>query len=117
VEQARANQAAWRAKYPLFGTSSALDLSCATWPGKRDPYPTGPATGAPPILVIGTTGDPATPYEHAAALAKMLGVGTLLTWQGEGHTAYPETRCVTAAVNTYLIEAKPPADGTVCPPR
>ena len=115
VDRVRALQSEWRTKYPLFGASLALNLICAQWPGKRDPYPTGPAVGAPPIVVIGTLGDPATPYEQAPALAKMLGVGTLVTWQGEGHTAYPKTRCVTDAVNRYLIDQKVPPDNLTCP--
>jgi pimeloyl-ACP methyl ester carboxylesterase len=115
VERIRTLQAQWRAKYPLFGASLALNLVCAQWPGKHDPYPTGPATGAPPILVVGTTGDPATPYEQTPALAKMLGVGRVLTWKGEGHTAYPKTRCVTEAVNRYLVDLKVPSDGLTCP--
>jgi pimeloyl-ACP methyl ester carboxylesterase len=117
IEQLRALQGEWRVKYPLFGASSALNLICAQWPGKRDPYPTGAASGAPPIVVVGTTGDPATPYEQTPRLAKMLGVGVVLTWQGEGHTAYPQTRCITEAVNQYLINLRPPAEGTTCPVR
>jgi pimeloyl-ACP methyl ester carboxylesterase len=115
VNTLRTLQNQWRQKYPLFGPSSALDLVCAQWPGKRDPYPTGKAQGAPPILVVGTTGDPATPYEQTPKLAAMLGVGTVLTWQGEGHTAYPQTRCITQAVNKYLIDLTVPAKGTTCP--
>ncbi|MER7005053.1 alpha/beta hydrolase [Dactylosporangium sp. NPDC000555] len=114
VEQSRTLQSQWRAKYPLFGGALALNLICAQWPGKRDPYPTGPAKGSAPILVIGTLGDPATPYEQAPALAKMLGVGTLLTWKGEGHTAYPQTGCIIDAVNRYLIDLKVPPAGTTC---
>jgi pimeloyl-ACP methyl ester carboxylesterase len=114
VEQARALQSQWREKYPLFGGALALNLICAQWPGKRDPYPTGTATGSAPIVVIGTIGDPATPYEQAPALAKMLGVGTLVTWKGEGHTAYPQTGCIIDAVNRYLIDLKVPAAGTTC---
>jgi pimeloyl-ACP methyl ester carboxylesterase len=114
VEQDRALQSQWRQKYPLFGGALALNLICAQWPGKRDPYPTGPATGSAPIVVIGTIGDPATPYEQAPALAKMLGVGTLVTWKGEGHTAYPQTGCIIDAVNRYLIDLKVPAAGTTC---
>lgn len=118
VAQVRTLQAQWRERYPLFGAPLATGLlTCALWPGKRDPYPTGPATGAPPILVVGTTGDPATPYEQTPKLAEMLGAGVVLTWQGEGHTAYPETRCVTAAVNAYLIDLRPPAPGQTCPAR
>ena len=116
--QVRPLQADWRSRYPLFGAQSALSLLvCAQWPGKRDPYPTGAATGAPPIVVVGTTGDPATPYEQTARLASLLGVGVVLTWQGEGHTAYPQTRCVVEAVDRYLIDLAAPAAGTTCPPR
>jgi pimeloyl-ACP methyl ester carboxylesterase len=118
IEQVRRLQGEWRAKYPLFGAQSATALLiCAQWPGKRDPYPTGPARGAPPIVVIGTTGDPATPYEQTQRLASELGVGVVLTWRGEGHTAYPQTRCVNEAVGRYLVDLVPPAAGTTCPPR
>jgi pimeloyl-ACP methyl ester carboxylesterase len=115
VDKLRSLQTEWRKKYPLFGASTALDLVCAQWPGKRDPYPAGAAKGAPPIVVVGTTGDPATPYEQTPKLANMLGVGVVLTWQGEGHTAYPQTRCITNAVNRYLIDLTVPAKGTTCP--
>jgi len=117
VEEARRLQSEWRVKYPLFGASLALNLICAQWPGKRDPYPTGKADGAPPILVVGTKGDPATPYEQTPALANMLGVGVVLTWDGEGHTAYPQTRCITSAVNEYLINLTVPPVGQTCPAR
>jgi pimeloyl-ACP methyl ester carboxylesterase len=117
VEEARRLQGEWRVKYPLFGASSALNLVCAQWPGKHDPYPAGKAEGAPPILVVGTKGDPATPYEQTPALANMLGVGVVLTWDGEGHTAYPETRCINNAVNEYLINLTVPPAGQTCPAR
>jgi pimeloyl-ACP methyl ester carboxylesterase len=117
VEEARRLQGEWRTKYPLFGASAALNLICAQWPGKRDPYPTGKADGSPAILVVGTKGDPATPYEQTPALANMLGVGVVLTWDGEGHTAYPQTRCITNAVNEYLINLTVPPVGQTCPAR
>jgi pimeloyl-ACP methyl ester carboxylesterase len=115
LDRMRALQSEWRSRYPLFGASLSLNLLCGQWPGKRDPFPTGAATGAPPIVVVGTTGDPATPYEQTAKLAKMLGVGRVLTWDGEGHTAYPQTRCIADAVDRYLIQLQPPAEGTTCP--
>ncbi|HEY2673371.1 MAG TPA: alpha/beta hydrolase [Rugosimonospora sp.] len=116
IDQARALQSQWRTKYPIFGTQMALGLiSCAVWPAKRDPYPTGKAVGAPPIVVIGTTNDPATPYEQTAKLAGMLGVGQVLTWQGEGHTAYPQTECIRQAVDGYLTNLTVPAAGLTCP--
>ncbi|MFG1888250.1 alpha/beta hydrolase [Micromonospora sp. NPDC049051] len=117
-ERIRQLQSQWRAQYPLFGPSLAVGmLSCTEWPGGRDPYPTGRADGAPPILVVGTTGDPATPYEQTGALAAMLGVGRVLTWEGEGHTAYPQTSCITEAVDGYLIDLTVPREGLRCPAR
>jgi pimeloyl-ACP methyl ester carboxylesterase len=116
VAKIRDLQNQWRQKYPLFGTSLAVGLlTCMSWPAPRDPYPVGPATGAPPIVVVGTVGDPATPYENTGDLAKMLGVGRVLTWEGEGHTAYPKSACITAAINAYLIDLTVPAEGTRCP--
>jgi pimeloyl-ACP methyl ester carboxylesterase len=118
VAQVRSYQGAWRSLYPLFGAPLATGmLSCAVgeWPGGADPYPTGAATGAPPIVVVGTTGDPATPYAQTQRLADMLGIGHVLTWQGEGHTAYPQTPCITDAVDAYLIGLTVPAAGKTCP--
>jgi pimeloyl-ACP methyl ester carboxylesterase len=117
IAQARALQVDWRVRYPLFGTFMAVGLvSCAVWPARRDPYPTGKAVGAPPIVVIGTTNDPATPYEQTTKLADMLGVGQVLTWQGEGHTAYPQTDCLRRAVDGYLVRLTLPPKGATCPP-
>jgi pimeloyl-ACP methyl ester carboxylesterase len=116
VAEIRKLQASWRVKYPIFGPALAVGmLPCTFWPGERDPYPVGQAKGAPPIVVVGTTGDPATPYENTARLARMLGVGTVLTWEGEGHTAYPSTPCIVAAVDAYLIDLTVPKAGLRCP--
>ena len=102
---------------PQFGASLAWSgLTCAYWPVK----PTGmqhtiPAKGAGPILVVGTTRDPATPYAWAQGLAAQLESGTLLTYNGDGHTAYARgDQCIDSAVNTYLLTDRPPAKGTVC---
>jgi pimeloyl-ACP methyl ester carboxylesterase len=117
VPEVRGLQQDLRQRYPLFGAPLAMGLlGCALWPGGDDPYPTGPAEGAPPILVVGTLGDPATPYESTARLADLLGVGVVLTWEGEGHTAYPGTDCVNDAVDAYLIDLEVPAGGATCPP-
>jgi pimeloyl-ACP methyl ester carboxylesterase len=117
VDQIRSLQSQWRAKYPLFGAPLATGLlNCAEWPATKDPYPTGKAVGAPPIVVVGTTGDPATPYASTAKLANMLGVGHVITWQGEGHTATLSSPCIQAAVDKYLINLTVPADGFTCPP-
>ncbi|MFI6340831.1 alpha/beta hydrolase [Streptomyces sp. NPDC050535] len=109
----------FRKASPLFGESMAWSLlNCADWkvgPGSSPTVEAG-AKGAAPIVVVGTTGDPATPYEGAHRMAEELGedVGVEVTYRGDGHGAYPGSACVTAAVNGYLLNGKVPADGTVC---
>jgi pimeloyl-ACP methyl ester carboxylesterase len=101
---------------PRFGGPIANEmLPCAFWPVPPDDV-TGPvrAEGSPPILVIGTTGDPATPIEQAQAVAAGLADGHLLVYDGEGHTAYGQSSCVDDAVAAYLLDGTLPADGTVC---
>lgn len=90
-------------------------LSCSGWPyaGVNDRGPVVGA-GAAPIVVIGTTGDPATPYESAVILADQLESGVLLSYEGEGHTAYGNDACVNEAVETYFLDGVPPAEGTFC---
>jgi predicted alpha/beta hydrolase family esterase len=72
------------------------------------------ATGAPPIVVVGSTGDPATPYDWAVSLAKELDSGVLITRTGEGHTGYQASLCVQANVDAYLLDLKVPKDGLSC---
>ena len=68
--------------------------------------------GAPPILVVGNTRDPATPFRWAKALARDLKSGVLLAWNGDGHTAYMMgSSCIDSAVDKYLISLVPPATG------
>jgi len=76
------------------------------------------AAGAPPILVVGTTHDPATPYAWSQALAAALDSGVLVTLDADGHTAVPaRNACIAALVEAYLIDLAAPADGTTCRPR
>lgn len=89
---------------------------CAQWFGHADRAP-APARSATtqPILVIGTTFDPATPYPWAQALSRQLATATLLTFRGDGHTAYGgNSRCIDTAVDAYLLTGAPPPAGTVC---
>ena len=102
---------------PLFGASIVWgNLPCAYWPVAAAPPVAVKAAGAAPILVVGTTRDPATPYRSAQALAADLSSGVLLGWNGDGHTAYGEgSSCVDTIVNAYLISLKVPRSGTLCP--
>lgn len=73
------------------------------------------ADGAAPIVVIGTTRDPATPYEEAVAMAEQLESGVLLSRDGDGHTGYNQgNACIDAAVHAYFIDGTVPDDGTEC---
>jgi hypothetical protein len=73
------------------------------------------AEGAAPIVVLGTTRDPATPYEEAVALADELESGVLVSRDGDGHTAYNKGNdCIDVAVEDYLIEGTVPEDGLEC---
>ncbi|MGW2704377.1 alpha/beta hydrolase [Streptomyces sp. NPDC001340] len=105
---------------PVFGDFLGWDTAgwCHDWPvpGQYDTPEVG-APGAAPILLVGNTGDPATPYEGARRMADELGkgVGVELTWKGEGHGAYGNgSDCVDSAVNAYLLDGTIPKDGTVC---
>jgi pimeloyl-ACP methyl ester carboxylesterase len=79
-----------------------------------DPIRIGPAAGAAPILVIGTTGDPATPYEWAVELADALESAVLFTVEAEGHTAFLDVECVNPVVVAYLVDLEVPDEGASC---
>ncbi|MDK1476293.1 alpha/beta hydrolase [Streptomyces sp. 549] len=121
LDDIRERLPAFRAASPVFGEMSAWGLAmCHGWPveGESD-HPEVGAEGAAPIVVIGNTGDPATPYEGAAAMARGLGSGVAvqLTYEGEGHGAYNSgDACVQRAVNVYLLDGDVPKDGTTCTP-
>ena len=99
-----------------FGAGIANELApCGAWPVD----PTGPladvtAPDAPPILVIGNTGDQATPYENSVEIAGELDRAALLSLDGTGHLSYSRSGCVRSAADQYLIELELPTDGAVC---
>ncbi|MEV7013493.1 alpha/beta fold hydrolase [Streptosporangium sp. NPDC051022] len=101
---------------PLFG-GIGMGSICAVWPvpGSNEARKID-ATGSAPIVVIGGTGDPATPYEWAPRLTSQLKTGVLVTYKGEGHGAYLSgDACVKKMTDGYLLDGKVPANGTVCP--
>ena len=114
----------WAAQYeqakreaPVFADSAVgMDLVCSVWGHNGTRKPTQiHARGAAPILVVGTTGDPATPYAWSKSLAEQLDSGQLLTWEGNGHTAYGgDASCVNDAVDAYLISGTMPKKGLTC---
>lgn len=102
---------------PRFGRFAALSsMICAFWkvPVRGSLKPVK-AMGSAPILVVGTTRDPATPYVWAQSLAKQLEKGVLLTFDGDGHTAFlTRNACIRAVVTPYLVDLLVPKAGTTC---
>ena len=117
VEEIEDGVAEFEEASPTFGSFLALgDLTCAQWPAEpeSEPAPVS-ADGAEPILVVGTTGDPATPYEWAESLAEQLSSGVLLTYEGAVHTAYRSgSSCVDERVDAYLLGDETPQQGETC---
>jgi pimeloyl-ACP methyl ester carboxylesterase len=101
---------------PHFGEALVTDyLRCVDWPVPPDPLTPVVAKGAPPILVVSTTGDPATPYQAGVDVAKRLESGALLTNDGEGHGGViGGSACVTGHFRDYLVDLTVPKDGTTC---
>jgi len=107
---------------PLVGGPFAYDdyghveTACTLWPYPPKPKPENfDAAGADPILVIGTTNDPATPYSWAVSLADQLSSGVLVTYNGEGHTAYGRSNdCITSTVDEYFINGTVPTSDPDC---
>ena len=102
---------------PVFGRFIAWgSLGCRDWPVPPVSEPHAiTAKGAKPILVVGTTRDPATPYRWAVSAAKQFESGRLLTYVGDGHTAYRRgSDCIDDAVDAYLLRGSLPAEGTRC---
>lgn len=113
----RANAAELLTASPTLGKYLAYGaVTCENW---KFP-PTGKpgvikAAGAAPIMIIGTTGDPATPYEWSVALAEQLESASLVTFEGHGHTAYGRSNeCISNAVESYFLDGKIPSDGLTC---
>ncbi|WP_432944493.1 alpha/beta hydrolase [Kribbella sp. CA-253562] len=117
VADAKSKLAKYTAESPRFGPYLLWgSLACANWPVKPTgkPHPIK-ATGAKPIVVIGTTRDPATPYAWAVGLAGQLDSGVLITRDGDGHTGYKAGNpCVDSAVESYLLQGSAPATDIEC---
>jgi pimeloyl-ACP methyl ester carboxylesterase len=105
-----------RVSAPRFASLLAYSgLTCAAWPVAANPVGRVSGEGAPAILVIGTTGDPAAPFSWSVRLADQLESGLLLTYRSAGHTAVGTgDPCVDAAVAAYLVDLNVPGPGAIC---
>ncbi|MEU1970894.1 alpha/beta hydrolase [Microbacterium sp. NPDC019599] len=116
ADDVAAAQAELDEKAPTIAPYWLTPAPCSVWhhpaSGTREPIT---AEGAAPIVVLGTTNDPATPYEWAVSLADQLSSGVLVTRVGEGHTGFNKgNQCVDDAIEAYLLEGTVPEDGLRC---
>lgn len=108
------------AKAPTWGPFLMWSsMPCGFWPDRADAPGSGPrkisAQGSGPIVVVGTTRDPATPYEWSVRLREQLSNASLITFDGDGHTAYTRSNsCVDGAINDYYVAGTVPKDGLKC---
>ncbi|MBJ7394298.1 MAG: alpha/beta fold hydrolase [Candidatus Nanopelagicales bacterium] len=117
-EQVREYAKTWIKDAPVFGDYLAWgNLSCSIWPVK-DPNPINKfvAQTAAPIVVVGTKYDPATPYKWAVGLSSQLVTSVLLTYEGDGHTAYMRgSKCIDNEIENYLVDGIVPSKNITCP--
>ncbi|MFD0275429.1 alpha/beta hydrolase [Kitasatospora sp. NPDC127111] len=119
-EQLQAALAELAAKAPLVSghepTMALFDPDCRIWPFRSVEKPHAIASKSDAtIVVVGSTGDPATPYAWSEKLTAELGHAVLLTREGEGHTAYGKSTCIRGSVDAFLVDGTVPAAGTRCP--
>ncbi len=117
IDQYRAFSKQVEAASPTFGWWFAAGVGCEGWPwtAREHVLDLSQATTTTPIVVVGTTGDPATPYEWAQTMSKQLPNATLVTYNGEGHTAYGRSnQCILDAIDGYLVDGVVPDSGLEC---
>lgn len=117
IEQVAQDADTWAEESPTFGPYLAWsDAICAQWPLPAVTEPRAvAANGAGPILVVSTQHDPATPYQWGVRMAETFADAALVSWNGDGHTAYFNgSACVDDAVDAYLLNGTVPAADPRC---
>lgn len=108
---------ALEAELPIMGPYGGYpSAGLAAWPTAHAERAPITAAGAAPIVVVGTTHDPATPYPMAQALASQLSSGVLVSVEGWDHTSYKRggNQCAVDAVEKYLVDGTVPQSGLMC---
>ena len=114
VEAADAEAQRFLDAAPRLGPFFASGYTCALWPIEPHGKVTVTGAGAGPIVVVGTTGDAATPLESTRAMAETLEDGRLIIVTADQHTGYNVNSCINDAIDDYLIDLEPPDDGLEC---
>ena len=107
----------WEQTAPTIGGAQAWGmLTCANWPARQDDAIRKiTPDAAPPMLIVSTIHDPATPYQWGQRVADQLGNARLLTWDHHNHTAYFEgSECIDSAVDGFLLAGVLPPEQTTC---
>ncbi|HEY9289913.1 MAG TPA: alpha/beta hydrolase [Microlunatus sp.] len=101
---------------PTIGPFMGPDLGCPTWPVKSTDDLSAKInySAQPPVLILGTTGDPATPYEYAEHMHQSLKSSRLITLKANGHLAYDQSSCVQKKVLGYLVDDQVPSSDSTC---
>jgi hypothetical protein len=114
TEEVDSHIADFIAAAPRLGGNFAYGYSCALWPVEQAAKVTITGKGAGPIVVVGTTGDAATPLSSTRKMAQGLEQGILIVVDANQHTGYGANNCVVKAVDDYLIKLTVPANETTC---
>lgn len=114
IEEADSYVPRLQANAPRLAPGTTGDYTCVFWPPAIDPRITITGIGSGPIVVIGTTGDPATPLEGTRNMANVLEDGRLIVVTADQHTGYGVNSCVNDAVDTYLIDLVVPTAELAC---
>ena len=99
---------------PRYAPGTTGSYFCSFFPASSDPRVAITGAGAGPVLVIGTTGDPATPLSSTENMAKALEQGVLVVVVADQHTGYGVNSCVDDAVENYLLDLAVPENGLRC---
>jgi pimeloyl-ACP methyl ester carboxylesterase len=114
IEEEDAQTAQFNEAAPRLSPRTTGDYFCTFYPPSADPRISITGSGAGPILVIGTTGDPSTPLASTEKMAAALEQGVLVVVEAEQHTGYGVNDCAYDVVHAYLIDLELPDDGTRC---
>jgi hypothetical protein len=114
IEEVDANIDTFVAAAPRLGANFAYGYSCALWPVEQAERITITGAGAGPIVIIGTTGDAATPLSSTRNMAKGLEQGILIVVEANQHTGYGTNECIVKAVDDYLIDLTVPKNELIC---
>ena len=114
VDDVDTNISEFEAIAPRLGKFFAIGYNCALWPAASKPKPKMYDIGSGPIVVVGTTGDAATPLESSRKMAAALTDGRLVIATEDQHTGYGTSECVTDLVDDYLVDLEVPEKETTC---